>query len=76
MNKKELAFWTDEMKTLDRLYRGRMADWQRLVDLYDLQFDERIRDLQPSDIVRVSRFIRLSGRLSARLPFGIPSNFS
>tara|TARA_R100000808_G_scaffold7522_1_gene22032 strand:+ start:3737 stop:5860 length:2124 start_codon:yes stop_codon:yes gene_type:complete len=75
MNKKELAFWADEMKTLDRLYRGRMAEWQRLVDLYDLQFDERIRDLQPSDIVRVSRFYPIVRQIISTIAFRYPKQF-
>ena len=56
MNKQQLIFWKSEREMLDRLYRDRMRDWQRLTDLYDLKFDQRIRDLDPQDLVRVSRF--------------------
>ena len=56
MNKQQLVFWKSEREMLDRLYRDRMRDWQRLTDLYDLKFDQRIRDLDPQDLVRVSRF--------------------
>jgi hypothetical protein len=41
---------------LDRLYRERSNEWQRLYDAYDLKFDKRIRDLRAEDVVKVSRF--------------------
>lgn len=41
---------------LDRLYRERSNEWQRLYDAYDLKFDKRIRDLRAEDVVKISRF--------------------
>ena len=42
MNNQQLIFRKSEREMLDRLYRDRMRDWQRLTDLYDLKFDQRI----------------------------------
>ena len=47
MNKQQLIYWKSEREMLDRLYRDRMREWQRLTDLYDLKFDDRSRDLGP-----------------------------
>ncbi len=35
MNEQQLIFWKTEREMLDRLYRDRMRDWQRLLDLLE-----------------------------------------
>ena len=69
MNKQQLIFWKSEREMLDRLYRDRLREWQRLTDLYDLQFDQRIRDLDPQDIVRVSRFYPVVSQIISTIAF-------
>ena len=56
MNKYETKWFKTEGEMLDRLYKGRADEWQKLYDAYDLKFDKRIRDLRSEDIVKVSRF--------------------
>ena len=75
MNKQQLTFWKEEMQMLDRLYRDRMRDWQRLTDLYDLKFDERIRDLDPQDLVRISRFYPIVRQIVSTIAFRYPKQF-
>ncbi len=60
---------------LDRLYRDRMRDWQRLTDLYDLKFGQRIRDLNPQDLVRVSRFYPIIRQIVSTIAFRYPKQF-
>ena len=60
---------------LDRLYRDRMREWQRLTDLYDLKFDDRIRDLEPQDIVRISRFYPVVRQIISTIAFRYPKQF-
>ena len=75
MNKQQLVFWKSEREMLDRLYRDRMRDWQRLTDLYDLKFDQRIRDLDPQDLVRVSRFYPIVRQIVSTIAFRYPKQF-
>jgi hypothetical protein len=75
MNKQQLTFWKSEREMLDRLYRDRLREWQRLTDLYDLQFDQRIRDLDPQDIVRVSRFYPVVRQIISTIAFRYPKQF-
>jgi hypothetical protein len=75
VNKSQLKFWKAERETLDRLYRDRMSDWQRLTDLYDLRFDQRIRDLDPQDLVRVSRFYPIVRQIVSTIAFRYPKQF-
>lgn len=55
--------WQTRFATLDTLYRGRMKKWQRLLNTYDLDFEKRIRDLTPKQLVRVSIFYPACARL-------------
>ena len=75
MNKQQLVFWKSEREMLDRLYRDRMRDWQRLTDLYDLKFDQRIRDLEPQDLVRISRFYPIVRQIVSTIAFRYPKQF-
>ena len=75
MNKQQLVFWKSEREMLDRLYRDRMRDWQRLTDLYDLNFDQRIRDLEPQDLVRISRFYPIFRQIVGTIAFSYPKKF-
>ena len=75
MNKQQLIFWKSEREMLDRLYRDRMRDWQRLTDLYDLKFDQRIRDLEPQDLVRISRFYPIVRQIVSTIAFRYPKQF-
>jgi len=75
MNKQQLVFWKSEREMLDRLYRDRMRDWQRLTDLYDLKFDQRIRDLEPQDLVRISRFYPIVRQIISTIAFRYPKQF-
>ena len=75
MNKQQLIFWKSEREMLDRLYRDRMRDWQRLTDLYDLKFDQRIRDLDPQDLVRISRFYPIVRQIVSTIAFRYPKQF-
>ena len=75
MNKQQLIYWKSEREMLDRLYRDRMREWQRLTDLYDLKFDDRIRDLEPQDIVRISRFYPVVRQIISTIAFRYPKQF-
>ena len=75
MNKQQLIYWKSEREMLDRLYRDRMREWQRLTDLYDLKFDDRIRDLEPQDIVRISRFYPIVRQIISTIAFRYPKQF-
>ena len=44
------------MEILDDLYKHRLKQWQSLIDLHNLQFDEKIRDLDASEVIRVPVF--------------------
>jgi hypothetical protein len=52
-----------------------MRDWQRLTDLYDLNFDQRIRDLEPQDLVRISRFYPIVRQIVSTIAFRYPKKF-
>lgn len=75
VSKKEVQHWRKEMEILDRLYDERMKEWQRLIDLYDLRFKTQIRDLDSSELVRISRFYPLVRQIIASTAFNYPKLF-
>ena len=75
MNRKDKKFWKSELETLDKLYESRMRGWQRLVDVYNLKFEKKIRDLGEGDLVRVSRFYPLVRQIIASVCFNYPKMF-
>jgi hypothetical protein len=75
LSKKRIRFWKDEMAMLDRLYNVRMKEWQKNIDLYDLKFTERIRDLDPKELVRISRFYPIVRQIIASTSFNYPKLF-
>lgn len=75
MTKAEIKFYRDEGVMLDRLYKERMDEWQKLTDMYSLKFKEQIRDLDRKDYVRVSRFYPLVRQIIASIAFNYPKMF-
>lgn len=75
MTKKEISFWRKEMASLDKQYKERLSEWQELTNLYNLQFDKRIRDLWEEDLVKVSRFYPLVRQIIASIAFNYPKMF-
>lgn len=75
LSRKERAFWRKEMAILDRQYKEKVKEWQRLIDLYELKFKTRIRDLAPKDLVRVSRFYPLVRQIISSTSFNYPKLF-
>ena len=67
--------WQTRFATLDTLYRGRMKKWQRLLNTYDLDFEKRIRDLTPKQLVRVSIFYPRVRQIIAATAYNYPKLF-
>ena len=63
------------MEILDDLYKQRMKQWQTLVDLHNLEFDEKIRDLDASEMIRVPVFYTVARQLIAAIAFNYPKLF-
>jgi len=63
------------MEILDDLYKHRMKQWQTLVDLHNLEFDEKIRDLDASEMIRVPVFYTVARQLIAAIAFNYPKLF-
>lgn len=72
LSQRERKFFSDEGKTLDTLYKSRMEEWQRLVDLYNNKFTEQIRDLSQSEVIRIPRFFPLVRQIIATVAFNYP----
>jgi len=75
MSAERVKFWRAEMKTLDTLYRERSKDWQKLLDLYDLRFERKIRDLDVSEMIRVPIIYPIVRQVIATIAFNYPKLF-
>lgn len=75
LTKNENKFWHREMQILDDLYKNRLKRWQALIDIYDLKFEDQIRDLRKQDLVKVSRFYPLVRQIIASIAFNYPKMF-
>lgn len=75
MTKNEIKFWKREMQILDTAYREKQKRWQKNIDIYDLKFEEQIRDLRKEDLVKVSRFYPLVRQIIASIAFNYPKMF-
>ena len=60
---------------LDDLYKNRMIEWQRLIDLYNMKFTKQIRDLNPEDLVKIARFYPIVRQIIASTSFNYPKLF-
>jgi len=56
MSAKKIGWYKQEGVMLDRLYAKRMKEWNKLHDAYDLKYEQKVRDLDKRDLVKVSRF--------------------
>jgi hypothetical protein len=72
MNKYEAKWYKSEGQMLDRLYKDRADEWQKLYDAYDLKFDKRIRDLRSEDVVKVSRFYPIVRQILGTIAHNYP----
>jgi len=75
LSRKQVEFWRSEMKILDTLYAKRSESWQSLIDLYDLRFDKKIRDLDVSEMIRVPLFYPVVRQTVATIAFNYPTLF-
>ena len=75
LSQRERKFFSDEGKTLDTLYKSRMQEWQRLVNVYNNEFTEQIRDLSLSEMIRIPRFFPLVRQIIATVAFNYPKLF-
>ena len=75
LTKAEKKFWRKELSTLDRVYKAKMSEWQRLLDQYDLKFSNRIRDLKPEEMVKISRFYPIARQIISSTSFNYPKLF-
>ena len=75
MTKDEIKFYKSEGEILDKIYKERMGEWQKLTDMYDLKFRAQIRDLRREDYVKVSRFYPLVRQIIASIAFNYPKMF-
>ena len=73
LSKRQVRYWRREMEILDGLYTERMKQWQNLVDLHNLEFDEKIRDLDVSEMIRVPVFYTVCRQLIAAIAFNYPT---
>ena len=72
MNKYQVEWYKNEGEMLDKLYKGRAEEWQKLYDSYELKFDEKIRDLRAEDIVKVSRFYPIVRQILGSIAHNYP----
>ena len=75
LSKRQVRYWRREMEILDGLYTERMKQWQNLVDLHNLEFDQKIRDLDVSEMIRVPVFYTVCRQLIAAIAFNYPKLF-
>ena len=76
MKADKIKFWREEMdNVLDPLYKEKRKIWQGTLDLYDLKFDKQIRDLNPDDLVRISRLYPIVRQIIASVAFNYPKVF-
>jgi len=75
LSRREVKFFREEAALLDTLYKKKIEGWQKLVDYYDNNFDQRIRDLEPNEIVKIPRFYPLVRDTIASIAFNYPSMF-
>tara|TARA_R110000737_G_scaffold227782_2_gene242020 strand:+ start:326 stop:2437 length:2112 start_codon:yes stop_codon:yes gene_type:complete len=73
LTRKERQFYMAEGKLLDKLYKVRVAKWQKLIDMYNNEFNERIRDLAPEEMVRIPRFFPLVRQIVGTIAFNYPT---
>ena len=73
LTKKRTQFWRDEMSTLDTLYKKRAEGWKLLIDLYNNDFNKKIRDLSEKEIVKVPLFFQITHQLIATVAFNYPT---
>ncbi len=57
---------------LDKLYKDRQEEWQKLYDSYELKFDQKIRDLRAEDVVKVSRFYPIVRQILGSIAHNYP----
>jgi len=60
---------------LDELYKGRMSQWQRLIDQYNNEYNVQIRDLEAGEMIRIPRFWPLVRQIVATIAFNYPTLF-
>ena len=72
MTKYDIKWYQKEGEMLDRLYRDRCEDWQKLYDAYDLRFSKKIRDLRAEDVVKVSRFYPIVRQILGSIAHNYP----
>jgi hypothetical protein len=78
LSKKEREFWRSEMKTGDKLAEERMREWQKTLQIYDLNFEAfkgKMRDLGLDEIVPISRFYPLVRQIIASVALNYPKLF-
>lgn len=75
MNQQQRKYWRDQCESLKKLYRKRIEKWQRLIELYDLEFNGKIRDLPDRELVKVSRFYPLTRQVIATIAYNYPKMF-
>ena len=57
---------------LDRIYKERQQEWRELHDIYRLEFDQKIRDIDAEDVVAVSRFYPIVRQIIGTVGFNYP----
>ena len=72
MDRHKKKWYKAEGKMLDDLYRERMADWQKLYDKYELNFQGKVRDLEAEDVVRVNRFYPIVRQILGTIAHNYP----
>jgi hypothetical protein len=75
LSKKERQFWVSEMEMLDRLYKGRLDQWQKTYNHIEMKFGERIRDLDVDEVIKLPLFATLLRQQIASIAFNYPKLF-
>lgn len=73
LTKAERKFYKAEGDILDRVYREKMNEWQKLTDMYNLRFRDQIRDIDRDNYVKISRFYPLVRQIIASIAFNYPT---
>ncbi len=75
MKAAEIKFWRAEMASLDTLYEERQRQAKDLVEMFDLEFRRRVRDLKQTELMKVSEFQPVVREVVATVAFNYPRLF-
>lgn len=75
LSKREVKFYRKESEILNRDAERRLREWSELIGLYENNYQEQIRDLDPEEMIRVPRFYPVTRQIIASIAFNYPKLF-